>query len=522
MSTENVIKAAMNRKIIISLIELIYIRKNMKKNFKSISLIGCLMLASLPDLSAQSYNWVSSTQSSVWKQSTVKLQNKAAVNPALEINGNESLSTFKAWGATFNELGWDALNVLSPEQRETILKQYFSPEGDMRFTLGRFSMNANDYSRSWYSCDEVAGDFKLTHFNIDRDKTTLIPYIKAVQKYNPNLRFWISPWSPPSWMKVNQHYAVRSDKRYNDMSPSSDVVLSENQGERNGALFPRELALNDYLIQDPRYLKTYANLFCKFISAYKEEGIPISMVMYQNEAWSYTVYPGCAWTPEGVIRFNAEYLAPALKEQHPNVSLYMGTFNTNRYDVVDQILSDPRMPQTIKGVGFQWEGGQLVSRIKEKYPQYKYVQTESECGRGSFDWKAGEHTFGLINHYLGNGCEEYTFWNIILCNNGESPWGWKQNAHIRVDSKTGTATYTPEYYAVKHYAHFVMPESHLLAYRAAKEDRTPVLVFLTPQKKYVIVAGNFNEVSRKVTIKLNGKYLNVILEPHSMHSFQLK
>jgi len=64
-------------------------------------------------------------------------------------------------------------------------------------------------------------------------------------------------------------------------------------------------------IQDPRYLNAYANYFCKFIDAYNEQGIPISMVMFQNEAWSYTNYPGCAWTAEGIIRFNTEYLAPA-------------------------------------------------------------------------------------------------------------------------------------------------------------------------------------------------------------------
>ena len=99
--------------------------------------------------------------------------------------------------------------------------------------------------------------------------------------------------------------------------------------------------------------------FCKFIDAYKEQGIPISMIMFQNESWSYTNYPGCAWTAEGIIRFNTEYLAPTLKKQHPEVKLYLGTINTNRYEVIDQVLSDPRMPETIEGVGLQWEGGQI-------------------------------------------------------------------------------------------------------------------------------------------------------------------
>lgn len=471
---------------------------------------------------AQSYTWYSSTEGATWTEGKAKLQSEARQTPLLDVSGKEAGTSFKSWGTCFNELGWDALNLLPRTKQEEILKNLFSPEHDLKFSMGRFSMNANDYARDWYSCDEVPGDFELKHFNIDRDKTTLIPYIKAAQQYNPEMSFWISPWSPPSWMKVNHYYSVRSDARFNKMDSRSDVVLYGDSKEEDPKVFPRRLAVNDYLIQDPRYLQAYADYFCKFISAYKEQGIPVSMVMFQNESWSYTNYPGCAWTAEGIIRFNAEYLAPTLKERHPEVKLYLGTINTNRYDVIDQVLSDPRMPQTVSGVGFQWEGGQILPRIRAKYPQYRYVQTEGECGWGSFDWGAAQHTFDRINHYLGNGCEEYTFWNAILADDGVSGWGWKQNALIRVDSRQGTATYTPEYYAVKHYSHFITPGSILLGYRATGEAKTPVLVYLTPQQKYVVVAGNFNPDATEVTVGLAGRYLNITLPARSLNTFVLK
>lgn len=483
-------------------------------------LSGSLTIALLAGSAhAQTYVWISSTEGNIWQQSKIKLQANAGQSPLLKTDGSETGTVFKAWGTCFNELGWDALNMLPRTKQETILGQLFSPEGDLRFSMGRFSMNANDYARDWYSCDEIPGDFQLKHFNIDRDKTTLIQFIKAAQQYNPEMTFWMSPWSPPSWMKINHYYSVRSDRNQNQMSPLSDVALYEDSKEKNTKVFPQQLAVNDYFIQDPRYLQTYANYFCKFIDAYKQQGILVSMVMFQNESWSYTNYPGCAWTPEGIIRFNTEYLAPTLKKQHPEVKLYLGTINTNRLDLIDQILSDPRMPETIQGVGFQWEGGQILPPLRAKYPQYKYVQTESECGWGSFDWKAAEHTFSLMNHYLGNGCEEYTFWNAILCDDGASGWGWKQNALIRVDSKNETATYTPEYYAVKHYSHFIAPHSKILAYQPAKEEKTPIMVVVTPQKKQVVIIGNFNEVTKEVTVKLGNRYLNVTLQPHSLNTF---
>lgn len=97
--------------------------------------------------------------------------------------------------------------------------------------------------------------------------------------------------------------------------------------------------------------------------------------------------------------------------------------------------------------------------------------------------------------------------------------GVKQNSLIHVDSKAGTATFTPEYYAVKHYSHYVTPGSKVLAYRAAKEDKTPVMVVMAPQKKQVVIAGNFNEEAKEVTVKLDSRYLSVTLPPHSLNTF---
>ena len=173
----------------------------MKKN-KFLFCIG-LLLTVATIVNAQSVTWISSTEGNVWQKSKVKLQSKSEQNPVLQVDGTENGVVFKNWGTTFNELCWDALGVLTRTEQDEILYNIFSPQGDLRITRGRISMGANDYARSWYSCDEVEGDFELRYFNINRDKQTIIPFIRAAQKYNPNLTFWISPWCPPSWMKIN-------------------------------------------------------------------------------------------------------------------------------------------------------------------------------------------------------------------------------------------------------------------------------------------------------------------------------
>ncbi len=147
----------------------------MKSCFKKKASIALCALGFVAGLQAQSYVWVSSTEGNCWKENRVKLQTDALSEPLLEVDGTERGVPFRAWGTTFNELDWDALLMLARDEQDEIMYNLFSPEGELKFTRGRISMNANDYARSWYSCDEVPGDFELRYFNIGRDRQELFP-----------------------------------------------------------------------------------------------------------------------------------------------------------------------------------------------------------------------------------------------------------------------------------------------------------------------------------------------------------
>ena len=243
------------------------------------------------------------------------------------------------------------------------------------------------------------------------------------------------------------------------------------------------------------------------------------MIIYQNEAYSYTPYPGCAWTAEGTVCFNRDYLAPTLRSRHPEVKLYSGRFNTNRRDHVEKILSDGELRKSIDGIAFQWEGREILPEIRRQYPDYHYICSESECGNGSMDWKAGEHTFFLISDNAGNGCDEWFNWNFLLPDNGTSPWGWKQNALIQVDSKTRKFRYTAEYYAVKHFTHYVIPGSRMINYYPQKEKKLYTVVWQTPAEDYVTVIGNFGDAEQSISIGFGKKFLNTVVKPHSFNTY---
>lgn len=216
---------------------------------KRITFIFIVLLMGVESVFAQSCTWIYSTEGNMWKESKIRLQLKPDKEPALKVDTTESIQVFKRWGTCLNELGWDALNLLPFEQQKEVLSNLFSKEGALRFSMGRIPMNANDYARDWYSCDEVSGDFQLKYFSIERDKKTIIPFCKRVLHCNPDVIFWASPWSPPSWMKVNHYYSVRSWNGQNKMSPLSDVVLYENTTGKDAAYYPKQLAVNDYLFR---------------------------------------------------------------------------------------------------------------------------------------------------------------------------------------------------------------------------------------------------------------------------------
>ena len=488
-------------------------------------LAGAVLLTGTLALNAQKVTKYTTTENAPWVMSKAALATKADGTVVATVDGTENGTTFRAWGTTFNELDWDAFNLLSRDDQDEVMHNLFAKDGDLRFTHGRVSMNANDYARSWYQCDDVVGDLGLKHFNIERDKRNIIPLARAAQKYCPQLQLFMSPWSPPAWMKINQDYCVLSSP-YNTQPKEKDYLLYDGvvdpdemklMGERNG-VFPRRLATQDYFIQDPRYLQSYADMFCRFIDLYAEQGLPITKVMYQNEAYSYTPYPGCAWTAEGTLRFNNEYLAPTLKQKHPEVELWIGTFNTNRLDYVQKIIDNATLQANVKGIATQWECRENLPQLKARYPQLRLMMSESECGNGSMHWKAGEHTFFLLSDNLGNGCDEYYNWNFILADNGQSTWGWTQNALIQVDSKTRLKRYTAEYYAYKHFCQFVAPGTETIAYTGRDYSKTPVVVFRNGQQ-FIVTVGNFTDADASLSVKVKGKFLNVAAAPHSFNTY---
>lgn len=463
-------------------------------------LYTCVCLMSVH---AQQVEWFSSTDANYWqKQKAPRFSDK---NTSSSINvdvSQQKEQLIEGLGGCFNEKGWDALSVLDEKERKQIIHNLFSPQ-ESNYTYCRMPIGASDYGLSFYSLNDVADDFEMINFNIDRDRYIMIPYIRAAQKVNPDLKVWASPWCPPAWMKTNNHYASNID-----------------EGEINHNGLPREkileLPTTGFKMQYG-YLKAYALYFTKFIHAYAKEGIDISAVNVQNEPCSNHKFPSCNWRPEDLAYFIGNFLGPKFEEEKITSDIYFGTINRDNPNYTRAGLNDPKAARYIKGAGFQWDGKWAIETIHKEYPQLKLMQTEAECGNGSNDWNAAEHTWKLMSHYFRNGVNSYAYWNMVLDHTGESAWGWKQNALISINKETRQVTYNPEYYLMKHLCHYVVPG----AYRLQASGSDDLLAFENPDGTLIIITVNREEEEKEIIINIQDKKLPLSLKGKSFNTLYI-
>lgn len=465
-------------------------------------------------LLAQQVQWVSTSETEKWKTNTITGLKKVA-EADMVINPANSLQTIEGFGTCFNELGWTSLNLLPAKDREAIMKELFAPGTGANFTICRMPVGANDFSRAWYSYNETDGDFEMKHFSTANDLETLVPFIKNAQKYNPALKIWASPWSPPSWMKYNHHYAARSvlgnsdfksEEWGMDMTGINNGLAEDKQGKEG----------TDMFIQEEKYYKAYALYFEKFIKAYRAQQINIRMVMPQNEFNSAQVFPSCTWTAKGLASF-IRHLAPQM--QKTGVTTFLGTVERGNEKLCDTVLQDAVNSTYIKGAGFQWAGKDAIAGIHRRYPQLQLYQTEQECGNSKNDWKYCQYAWTLLKHYLESGANAYMYWNTSLKQGGISTWGWKQNSLVSVDTLQKTYTWNYEYYLLKHVSHFVKPGAKLLKLNGGF---TNALAFRNPDKSIVVVINNETAAAKKLALQCGGVWIHPELQPGTFNTFLVK
>ncbi|HXC96995.1 MAG TPA: glycoside hydrolase family 30 beta sandwich domain-containing protein [Edaphobacter sp.] len=420
----------------------------------------------------------------------------------LNVDLSATAQTMEGFGGCFNERGWSSLSKLGNDDCESVLRELFDPVAGARFSLCRMPIGANDFALKAYSYDEVKDDFELKHFSIDNDKATLIPFIHAAQRYQPKLRVWASPWSPPSWMKKNGFYAEAAGRA----------------GQKDNGIRPDQIGHEgeDMFILEEPYLRAYAKYFGRFIDAYQAEGIRVGMVMPQNEFNSAQNFPSCTWTPEGLAKF-IRYLGPEMSSR--DVAVFFGTLERGDPQMLRTVTEDTEAGKYIKGVGVQWAGKNALPTIHREFPKLALYQSEQECGDGSNKWEYTAYCWQLMKHYVRSGASAYMYWNISVDQGGLSTWGWAQNALVSVDEAKKGFRYNHDYYLMKHLSHFVEVGAKCVETSGTCDD---ALGFVNPDGALVVLLRNAAPHDQFVDIRGGGRVATVKLLADSISTVVMK
>ena len=431
--------------------------------------------------------------------------------PALVVFTDSLEQQMTGFGGTFNELGWDALQSLTDHDRDAVMAALFSPQG-LNLVMGRTPIGANDFSMGYYSYNDVKEDYTMRNFCIDRDRYTLIPYIQSALKYRPDLIMWASPWTPPLWMKVNEHYSEKAGGinktrvGYNELDPKHNMT-----GHVSKYGHPTGFKMMD------GYLEAYAIYFSKYVQEYAKCGINIQKVAPQNEVCWTPCWTSCTWRPEDLYVFVHHYLGPQFEKDSLQTEIWYSTINYPFPEYLRTILECNEAHKYVKGIGVQWTGLQALPTIHSEYPDYDYMMTENMCGDHENDWTSLEQTWQAIVHCLSNGVTSYNYFNMVLNETGKSWWDWPQNSMVIVDRATHTYSFTDEYWLFRHLSPFVQPG----AVRLKVSDGSNTLAFRTPEGKIIVVIYNPADATTKISLNVEGKALDLNLKAKSINTLLL-
>lgn len=378
----------------------------------------------------------------------------------IKLYPNIEFQTLEGIGGAFNEIGGEALMSLPANLQDQVITKLFSTKDGAGFAFSRTAVGASDFGLDAYSYSEKPNDYKMKHFSIEREETTVIPYIQKAFDKNPDLKLFASPWSPPAWMKYSGYM---------------------DRGEE----FPEQNRLKD----EPKIYKAYALYFSKYIKAYAEKGIAIDRLVVQNETDANTKYPSCDMSVEQMSKFVKSYLRPQFKKDNIETEIWAGTFRTyGRIDAIE-LAANKENRKWFDGIGIQYTNGLYIQQTKDVYPEVKLMHTEGNCYNGKNTWEQASKRLGEVANYINRGVPNYCYWNMILNETTESGWGWKQNSLININRKEKTVTYNPDYAVMAFMGQYLVPG----AKRIANFSRENLISVKHNGKLHVLVQNNTNE-----------------------------
>lgn len=435
----------------------------------------------------------------------LSLSNNFILNPASEqtktsgsiiVDSKKTDQTFLGIGGAITDASAEVFAKLSPKKQQEFLTAYYDKSQGIGYSLARTNIHSCDFSSESYTYIEE-GDKDLKTFNIDHDKKYRIPLLKkAIQTAGGNLTLFVSPWSPPAFMKDN-----------------NDIL-------HGGVLLPE-------------FAQSWANYYSKFIKAYEKEGIPVWGLTIQNEPMASQRWESCIYTPEAERDFLKNFLGPTLQKDglgSKNIIIW----DHNRGDMLEKranlVFSDPEVSKYAWGIGFHWyetwNGGtpkfESVGKVHEAFPNKNLLFTEGciekfDATKFQFWGNAERYGINMINDF-NNGTTGWTDWNILLDQNGgPNHVGNFCFAPIHADTTKDELIYTPMYYYIGHLSKFIQPGAKRVSNTTS--DKTLLSTsFRNTNGKIATIVMNASDKEVVYQITIDSSENTITIPAHAMQT----
>ncbi|MGZ3975389.1 MAG: glycoside hydrolase family 30 protein [Flavisolibacter sp.] len=407
------------------------------------------------------------------------------------VDDAHSFQTMLGIGGAITDASAETFARLSPEQQNELVKAYYDPKNGIGYTLARTNIQSCDFSSGSYSYVSE-NDKDLKTFDIKHDEQYRIPLIKKAIATAGKLTLFVSPWSPPGWMKDN-----------------NDVL-------HGGKLLPQ-------------FQQAWANFYVKYIRELEKRGIPVWGLSVQNEPLAVQTWESCVFTAEEERDFIKNYLGPTLQKAGMS-SKKLIAWDHNRdfvYQRASTILNDPAAAKYVWGIGYHWyetwTGGDMqfsnVKMVNDNYPQKSLLFTEG-CAENFKpelinEWGLGEkYGRSMINDFNA-GTVGWTDWNILLDEHGgPNHVGNFCMAPVHFDPAKGLQ-FTSAYYYIGHFSKFIRPGAKRIN---ASSNRTELITTAFKNTDGSIAVVVMNEGDKKIDYQLymKGKAAPTTALPHSI------
>lgn len=412
------------------------------------------------------------------------------------VDPSKKFQTLIGIGGALTDASAETFYKLPAASQQELLKAYYDTIAGIGYTFARTNINSCDFSSDIYTYVSD-NDTELKTFSITHDEKYKIPFIKEVQKAaNANLKLYVSPWSPPAWMKDN-----------------NDIL-------HGGKL-------------KPEFRQSWANYYVKFIKAYEAEGMPVWGLTVQNEPMAKQTWESCIYSAEDERDFIKAYLGPTLAKNGLSDKKLM-CWDHNRdliYQRVSTILSDADAAKYVWGIGFHWyetwTGSAMqfdnLHLVAESFPSKNLVFTEgcadSYTASRIKEWSLGErYGTSLVNDF-NSGTVAWTDWNILLDENGgPNHVGNFCFAPIHADTKTGKLIYTNSYYYLGHFSKFIRPGARRII-SSSNRDKLQTTAFINTDGKIAVIVLNTSGDKISFNLWMNGDAAETISLPHSIATY---